>query len=114
MKRKILITLLFLVLPSIIFAAPYPITNPVGNSLGGGGIEGLLTTILKAITYISIPIIALAFIYSGFKFVKSQGDSTGISEAKKTFGYTILGTAIILGSNVILEVVVETTKSLGV
>ena len=104
----------FLLLPAIIFAAPYPITNPVGNSLGGGGIEGLLKIILRAITYISIPIIVLAFIYSGFKFVKSQGDPTEISKAKKTFGYTILGTAIILGSNVILEVVVETTKSLGV
>jgi hypothetical protein len=115
--KKITLTLLpFLVLPAIMVAADFaPIYNPVAESFGKDATIGdLLKTVLRAVTYIAIPIIALAFIWSGFKFVKAQGESAGITNAKETLWYTILGTAVVLGANLILEVVVETTKSLGI
>ncbi len=87
------------------------ITNPVADS-GITSISGLLEVIIAGVTYLAIPLIVLAFIYSGFKFVSAQGDSTAIAEAKRIFGYTIAATAIILGSNVILEVVTGTAKDL--
>lgn len=118
MKKKNLILWISLVSPIMVFAEKckdgdgFCIKNPVNSDITS--IEQLLTIVLKAISIAAIPIIVLAFIWSGFKFVKSQGNSKGIADAKRTFGYTILGTAVILGSNVILELVTETTKGLGV
>lgn len=106
-----------MMLPVIVLAVDnvQQIYNPISESFGEDATIGdLLAVLLKAITYIAIPIIVLAFIFSGFKFVKAQGESKAISEAKMNLWYTILATAIILGSNVILEVIIQTTKSLGI
>jgi hypothetical protein len=107
-----------LFLPFVLFAGEcvsgdgscYTITNPVSNQFGDGGITSMLGAILRSITIIAIPVMVVAFIYSGFKFVKSQGSAAGIEDAKRTFGYTILGALLILGSNVIYQVISVTAE----
>ncbi len=76
-----LILFLLLLLPKISLATP-TITSPFGGESGINSIGQLLEVIVNAVTTIAIPIIVLAFIWVGFKFVYAQGDSTKISEAK--------------------------------
>lgn len=86
------------------------IHSPLGES-GIKNIGQLLEVIVNAVTTVAIPIIVVALIWVGFKFVSAQGDTGQISDAKRTLWYTLGGAAIILGSNVILEVVVKTTET---
>ncbi|MCK5588896.1 MAG: hypothetical protein KAI16_01125 [Candidatus Pacebacteria bacterium] len=85
------------------------ITNPIQ---GFSTLAEFLEAIIKAITYLAIPFIVLAFIYSGFLFIKSQGSMEDIKKAKKALVTTTLATLIILGSNVILQIVTATTNQL--
>jgi len=54
----------------------------------------------------------LAFIYSGFMYVIARGDKTKISNAHNALLYSAIGTAVLLGSWVIANVVENTIKAL--
>jgi uncharacterized membrane protein len=109
--KKIFSVIIFFILSfGIVFGEPGTIKSPLEGA-GITSISKLLEVIINGVTIVAIPIIVLAFIYAGFKFVAAQGNSNEVSEAKKIFLYTMAGAAIILGSNVILEVVVNTTGS---
>ena len=84
------------------------VTNPITANTS---LEKLLATIINALTYIAIPFIVLAFMYAGFLFVTSLGGE-GVAKAKKAFFYTAIATFIILGANVLLSVVTDTTTAL--
>lgn len=111
MKKKLL-GLFYLTSFGTVFADEgVAIANPLEGS-GITSIGGLLEVIISGVTYVAIPVIVLAFIWAGFKFVSAQGNSSEISKARSVFLYTLAGAAIILGSNVILEVVVNTSDKL--
>jgi hypothetical protein len=46
-------------------------------------------------------------------FVKAQGDSGAISEAKDTFTWTVIGGVVLIGAQVIAGVVCRTAVQLG-
>jgi hypothetical protein len=48
----------------------------------------------------------------GFKFVAAQGEPAKILEARSSLMVVLAGAAIILGSNVILDVVTDTAREL--
>ncbi len=54
----------------------------------------------------------LAFIYSGFLYVTAQGDTGKIETANRALLYTAIGTAVLLGSWVIFQVIGNTIGSL--
>lgn len=54
---------------------------------------------------LSYAVIAFFLIWSGFKFVVAQGNEEKLKDAKKTFYYTIVGAILLIGANVITEVV---------
>ena len=59
--------------------------------------------------------VAVIFIiYSGFLFVKAQGNPTEIETAKKTFFYTIIGVMILLGASAIAKAVGNTIRAITV
>lgn len=109
MWNKILITGAITVLPAVTMAAA-TITNPVAKDIKS--VSHLFEVILKGITFIAIPIIVLALMWVGFKFVSAQGDPTKVSAAKTSLMLVLAGTAIILGANVILDVVTDTAQEL--
>ena len=108
-KLSPFVVLLISFVPALALAAGQ-ITNPM---TGGhfNSIADFLKALISGITYISIPFIVLAFMYSGFLFVSSLGGE-GLSKAKNAFWMTVLATFIILGSNVILDLVTTTTNEL--
>lgn len=86
----------------------------VENPLKFNSICGLIKGLLDAAIVIGIPIAVLFIVYAGLKFVLARGKSAELIVARTNFLYTIVGIAIFLGSWVIIEVIVNTVKALGV
>ncbi len=99
--------------------------NPVGTEGGqnpsspklqnplsvGSDICTVLIAILNIVVRIGSIIAVLLIIWCGYKFIEAQGNPTKLTSAKKAFMWTIVGTAVLLGSSVIANVVVNTVFS---
>lgn len=86
----------------------------IKNPLKTESILDLLQALLGVVVQVGIPLIALAIVYSGFLFVKAQGNESELSEAKKTLYWTVIGAAIVLGAFVISGVIKTTIDQLKV
>lgn len=82
--------------------------NPIGYSTFMDFVQAILQVVLK----IGIPVAAIFIIYSGFLFVKAQGNETELTKAKKAFTYAVIGTAILLGSWLLAKGIESTINSL--
>ena len=82
--------------------------NPLKGTTGS--IPQLINNIFDAVIQIALVFIIFAIIYSGFLFVKAQGNPEKLSEAKRIFLYTIIGGVILLGASAITEVVCNTAN----
>ena len=106
-------TLLFLVMtiPLKVLAAntKTKITNPINAK----SIDDLIKMILKIVIAIGTPVAVLFLIYSGFKFVMARGKPTELEDARKTFRWTLVGIAILLGASVLAAVIKGTVNQLG-
>ncbi|MDP3763844.1 MAG: hypothetical protein Q8Q92_04390 [bacterium] len=81
---------------------------------GGDSLFALMKTIVnKVILPIGGVLAVLAFIYSGFLYVTAQGNEANIKTAHKALLYTSIGTAILLGSWVLANVICRTIGQLG-
>lgn len=113
--------LALLVLPTAVALAD-GLTRPAGDpSAGAGGIKNpikadslivLLELILNIIIEIGTPILIIAIIFVGFKFVMAQGKEAKISEARQALMWVLVGAAIVIGSKVIVEIVQNTVNSI--
>ena len=133
MKKKIfLITLMFallfgingsLVLADVVSGGVTPVpvsggTTPgtpvkLDNPLKADSIKLLLATIVEFAIVIGTIVAVLMFVWIGFKFIMARGNETEIKEAKSWFGYAVLGTAILISAQVILEVIKTTLVDSG-
>ena len=91
-------------------APPIKLENPLGS--GTGSLLILLTKLLEIVRDVGIPVIAIFIVYSGFLFVKAQGNDSKLSEAKQTLLWTMIGAAIVLGATVISGVINTTIGGL--
>jgi len=110
-KRKLLIIpalFLYLLPTSFLLAKENTIDNPIGAS----SITALLSDILAIVVRVGTPVVVLAIIYAGFKFVAARGNSEKIDEAKRTLLYVVIGAAIILGAEILKEVIEGTVASI--
>lgn len=101
------------ILPFVLHAAPpgsspssFP--NPIKYSTFMDFVQAILQVVLK----IGIPVAAMFIIYSGFLFVKAQGNESELTKAKSAFTYAVIGTAILLGSWLLAEGIGSTIESL--
>jgi hypothetical protein len=88
---------------------PGKLCNPLK---GSDNLLEFLEKVLDLVIRLGAIIALLAIIYSGFLFVIAGGSDEKIKTAKKTLLYTVIGTALILGARVILEVIQGTIESL--
>lgn len=119
LKKPIFYNVFFLIILNIVFFVPSAhaqIGSPPGggiqNPLTSNTLVGFLQNLLSVVVAFMIPIAALAIIYAGFLFVTARGNEEQLRKAKKTFFYTVIGTAVLLGAQVILSVIAATIKSL--
>lgn len=82
------------------------------NPIKVNSIIDFIKAIIDALIKIAIPIIALAIIYSGFLFVSARGNTEKLEAAKRTFIYTLLGAAILLGAWALAQIISETVSAI--
>lgn len=82
------------------------LTNPFsrGNNLYDF-LQALVTDIIIPLGGV---IVVMAIIYSGFLFVTAQGNEEQLKRAKRSFTYTAIGAAILLGAWTIALVIENT------
>lgn len=105
-SEKIILGTYILLLPLITSAQGDVVGgNPsrLNNPLCSGGtctndLPTLITRILDIVVRIGGYVALMFLIYSGFLFVKARGNSEELENAKKTFFYTVIGVAILLGA----------------
>lgn len=72
------------------------------------GVDSLADLFYRIINFIiglSYVVIAAFYLLAGFKFVKAQGNPEELSGAKRAFMNTTIGAIIIIGINVITQVI---------
>ena len=82
------------------------INNPLNSEIDD--IPKFIKAIINIVLIVGIPIVVLAIIYTGFLFVKAQGNSEELTKAKKALLYTLIGAALLLGAFVIAEAIQAT------
>lgn len=91
-------------------SAPYIVKNPLRPDIDT--LPELVALVLNAVVQIGVPVVALGIIYSGFLFVKAQGNPAELKTAKEAFYWTIIGAMIVLGAFVILGIIEGTVEQL--
>lgn len=92
--------------PFAVFAQSQTLKNPANVS----DFQTFIANFLKAIVQISLPILTLFIVYSGFMFVTARGNEHKLSEAKTNFMYVILGAILILGAWVLATLIASTAN----
>ena len=114
LQSATILLLWILLLPSFLFASSH--TAPTSSAriedpLAGGGITsivGFFQAILDVILIFAVPVVVFFIIYAGFNYVTARGNAEKISQAHKALLYAIIGGVIVLGANVILDVIANT------
>ncbi len=68
--------------------------------------------LIQIIQAVGTPLLVIAIIYAGFKFVTAQGKEDELSKAKVTILWTLVGAAIIISAQVIAGYIKNTASSL--
>jgi hypothetical protein len=112
MKTKIIkmsaitVSILLLIAPVFVFAQ---IANPLK---GGTDIPKFISMILGYVVKIGGVVAIFAFIWSGFLFVRAQGNPEKLKDAREVFTNTCIGVAVLLGAQLIASLIVGTVNSL--
>ncbi len=75
-------------------------------------VSDFISAVLRAVVYLSMPIIALFIMYAGFKYILARGNPGAIDEAHKNFMYVIIGAMLILGAWVLATLIGGTISQL--
>ncbi|MDO8492928.1 MAG: TrbC/VirB2 family protein [bacterium] len=68
----------------------------------------LLEAFLDIMLALGTPIVVFFFVYAGFMFVTSGGDTKKLETAKSAFFWTVVGASLVLGAKVILSILNST------
>jgi heme A synthase len=77
-------------------------------------LEDLLALFIEAIVKLGSVVVVFMIIYSGFLFVKAQGNENELTKAKNTFLWTVIGAVILLGARAIAAMVQGTAAQFGI
>ena len=86
------------------------IENPLGNGIDT--IPKFIEAVINIVLIVGIPIVVLAVIYTGFLFVKAQGNPEEITKAKSALLYTLIGATLLLGAFVIANAIGKTVDEI--
>ncbi len=113
-KNLILSVFILVITPSFVFASSDFNLGGLESPLKGTeSLSVFISKILEIVVKVGTPVVVIAIIYSGFLFVKAQGNETEIESAKKTFFWVVIGAATILGASVLGGMIGSTIKSIG-
>lgn len=102
----------FMLMPQASFADVAPLDVTIHNPISTNNFQDFVAAVLDIVLQVGIPIVALFLIYSGFLFVKARGNPTELETAKKTFIWTCVGAAVLLGAWVIANAIGATVNEI--
>jgi hypothetical protein len=85
------------------------IKNPLGEN--NKSVEALLLKVMDLVAIVGGIVVVFFIIYSGYTLVMARGNPEGLKKGKEMLFATIIGGAILLGADVIANVVVSTVKA---
>ena len=107
---SVLVLLLLTALP--VGAECNPATQ-LCNPLQANSFGELVQSLARALVAVAIPIVVIFLIYSGFLFVSARGNEQQLEKAKKTFYWTIVGAAVVVGAYALASAIVDFARTLG-
>ena len=96
-------------LPIVAAAAGATFKNPVQAE----SISALLSALLQFFVRVATVVCVLYIVWSGFLFVKAQGNEEELKKAKQAFFYALIGTLLMLGAQVISTAISNTINQIG-
>jgi hypothetical protein len=100
-------------LPLVALADNYCAPGQFCNPIEADSIVELLAMVLKFFVRVATVVCVLFLIWSGFLFVKAQGNEEELNKAKRAFFYAVIGTVLMLGAEVIAQAIAKTVKDIG-
>ncbi len=88
-------------------------TPKLCNPLKVGSIEALFRAIIDVVMIFAIPIIVFFIVYAGFLYVTARGNVEQIQKAHNALLYALIGGLLIIGANVLIEVIGGTVESIN-
>ncbi len=85
----------------------------VCNPLRAQNFAAFIRDIANIVAAVGGVLAVIFIIYSGFLFVTARGNEKQLGEAKTTFTWTIIGTAVLLGAYTIATAIMNLVSSLG-
>ena len=73
----------------------------------GTGVNGIVNTVITVFSWVVGVVSVIMIIVGGFKYVTSGGESSGVTGAKNTILYAIVGLIIVAVSQVIVKFVLS-------
>lgn len=89
------------------------ITETINNPLNVSDITDFMAKLLEIFIKVAIPILVIFIVYSGFRFLIARGNEAELEKAKKNFLWVVIGTAIVLGSWVIITIIRGTVEQIS-
>jgi Type IV secretion system pilin len=98
-----------IVSPTIVLAQ-----NNIGikNPIGIESIGDLVGAVIRVVRTVALPFVVLAIMYTGFLYIAARGRPEKITTANKAFWWTLVGTLIVLSSELISALLSNTIKSM--
>ncbi len=84
----------------------------IPNPIKVDSISGLLKLILDVLLIFAVPIVVFFIIYAGFLYVTARGKPDTITQAHRALLYAIIGGLLILGANVLIDVLQGTVNEI--
>ncbi|MBI5798652.1 MAG: hypothetical protein HZB10_01850 [Candidatus Yonathbacteria bacterium] len=93
-------------------SSPECAAGKVCNPIKYDTFSDFVAAVTKTAVEILIPFVVLAFIYSGFLFIRAQGNPEGLEEAKKAIWWSMVGAFILLGAWGFAQVISTTISTI--
>jgi len=84
----------------------------IENPIKSQNLLELLDAIINIIIMIGIPVIVIMIVWAGWMFIQAQGNPTKLQTARAGLMWVFIGTMVVLGAKVIVEIVQNTMFSI--
>ena len=91
-------------------AAPTGLTNPLS---GTNSLAEFLSKAVDILRTLGFYVAIIGIIYAGFLFVKARGNPEEIKQAKAALWWAVIGTAILIGASVLVDLIQGTLDQLS-
>lgn len=96
----------------IVFVPYLVFASGLSDPLQGASIESFISKLLGYVVKIGSAVAAFSFVYVGYLFASAGGSSGKLEKAKSAFITTMIAVAIMLGAQLIGQMLVDTVNTI--